>query len=154
MQARLRDTENDGPAALFNNDNAWSSEMKCAPDEDYDCSMEEAPSRAFKNGDIDESAIHPPTVSPFPHKNDVNEQPTRRIENKPDKEYLDQMKPKGYEDNCVYSYGMAGKILLTRLPLKDPYEEKLQAHILQLKGKIIRKLKVYQNGDEKKLRKY
>ena len=156
MIARLRDTqENNIALALPINELDDSSVFnRFVPEEDYCQEMEEAPARMFSKADEMKVALAL-IESSYPHKNNVNEDPKERLENKPDQEYLDQMLPKGYPDGCVYSYGMVGKIMQKRLPLKAPYEQKLEDHILKLKAKIIGKLNTYtRNGDAKKLRKY
>jgi hypothetical protein len=59
------------------------------------------------------------------------------------------------DDNKSYGFGQVGVRLQKRMPLRQPYEQMLQAHMVKLEGRIERKVRKYRkNGDEVKLRKY
>ena len=53
------------------------------------------------------------------------------------------------------SYGWLGNKLNRRLPLREPFEQKLKAHMVQLKKKIMKKIQRYEEEENNvKLRKY
>lgn len=58
--------------------------------------------------------------------------------------------------DSVYNFGDIGKKLQKRLPLKQPYEKKLQDHISGLRKRIQLKIEKYslEGADKVKLRKY
>ena len=65
------------------------------------------------------------------------------------------MSPDKERDERAYGYGIVGQRMQRRMPLKQPYEQMLQAHMVKLRHRIEKKVRKYKrNGNEEKLRKY
>ena len=68
---------------------------------------------------------------------------------------IDFMSPDKERDERAYGYGIVGQRMQRRMPLKQPYEQMLQAHMVKLRHRIEKKVRKYKrNGNEEKLRKY
>ena len=55
----------------------------------------------------------------------------------------------------AYGYGHVGERMQKRIPLKQPFEQMLQEHMVKLKHRIMKKIRKYtRKGNNLKLRKY